>query len=96
MEKILKGDQYRRYACCIALCVRGPESLQILGNLYPQMEGRKGQTALDHFKQAAEKNTSNGEVLEMLAELLATTDPAGMPSCSASSDNSLHPLHVCD
>lgn len=50
----------------------------MLGNLYPQMEGRKGEMAVEHFKRAAEKNsTSSGQVLEMLGELLATTDPAG-------------------
>ena len=53
--------------------------MQVLGNLYPQMEGRRGQTAVEHFKSAAEKNTSSGQVLEMLGELLATSDPAGTP-----------------
>ena len=51
--------------------------LQLLGSLYPQMEGRKGQTALEHFKTAAEKNTNSGQVLEILGELLARTDPQG-------------------
>lgn len=45
------------------------------------MEGRKGQAALEHFKRAAEKNTNSGQVLEMLGELLATTDPQGDPYC---------------
>ena len=47
------------------------------------MEGRKGQAAVEHFKRAAEKNTSSGEVLEMLGELLARTDPQGCPPSKA-------------
>lgn len=54
--------------------------LQLLGNLYPQMEGRKGQAALEHFKRAAEKTSNSGQVLEMLGELLATVDPQGKPA----------------
>ena len=63
--------------------------MQVLGNLYPQMEGRRGQAAVEHFKSAAEKNTSSGQVLEMLGELLATSDPAGMPQhCLAQDEHS--------
>ena len=53
--------------------------MQVLGNLYPQMEARRGQAAVEHFKSAAEKPTSSGQVLEMLGELLATSNPAGTP-----------------
>ena len=46
------------------------------------MEGRKGQAALEHFKSAAEQNTNSGQVLEILGELLARSDPQGRLLCT--------------
>lgn len=53
---------------------------QVLGQLYPQSQ-RKGDAAIEHFREAAQKPGSPSEVWEMLADLLATTDPSGDPSC---------------
>lgn len=54
------------------------------------MEGRKGQASLEHFQRAAEKSTNSGQVLEMLGELLAVTDPQGTSCLDLSF---LHCLH---
>ncbi|BDA40854.1 RNA polymerase-associated protein CTR9 homolog [Coccomyxa sp. Obi] len=53
-----------------------PDALHMVGQLYPLAE-RKGQTAVDHFRDAAEANSTSGAVWEMLGELLATSDPPG-------------------
>ena len=49
---------------------------QLLGQLYPQMPGKR-QAALAQFQRAAEKHTCSGEVWQMLGELLAPIDPQG-------------------
>ena len=66
----MKSHMHHDWVVCIG-------AMQVLGNLYPQME-RKGQAAVAHFKEAAQKNNSSGEVWEMLGELLASTDPVGV------------------
>lgn len=53
-----------------------PDALHMVGQLYPLAE-RKGRTAVEHFKDAAEANSTSGAVWEMLGELLATEDPPG-------------------
>eukprot|EP00884_Botryococcus_braunii_P015610 jgi/Botrbrau1/2732/Bobra.0164s0012.1 len=52
------------------------DALKVLGQLYPQTE-RKGNAAIEHFREAAQKPGSSSEVWEMLADLLAATDPSG-------------------
>ena len=51
--------------------------VQVLGQLYSKMPD-KAVKSLARFKEAAARLPKSLEVWEMLAELLAITDPAGM------------------
>ena len=54
---------------------------QVLGQLYSKMPD-KAVKSLAKFKEAAARLPKSLEVWEMLAELLAATDPAGMSADS--------------
>ena len=52
-----------------------------MGNLLPYAKARAGagESAIAHFKEAAKADSSSSLVWEMLGEMLAPGDPAGMP-----------------
>ena len=52
---------------------------QLLGQLYPQMPGKR-QAALAHFQRAAQQSTCSGDVWQILGELLAPIDAQGAHS----------------
>ena len=51
--------------------------MQVLGQLYSKMP-EKAAKSLAQFREAAARSPSSMEVWEMLAELLAATDPPGV------------------
>lgn len=53
-------------------------TLQVLGVLYPKLPGSKAGKALAHFKEAAARQESNAELWEVLGDVLAAVDPAGL------------------
>ena len=66
--------------------------MQLLGQLYPQMPGKK-QAALVQFQEAARKNTSSAGVWQILGELLSPVDAQGMRQSSpAASSRTASPL----
>lgn len=62
--------------------------VQVLGQLYSKMPD-KAVKSLARFKEAAARLPKSLEVWEMLAELLATTDPAGMSTSLIDFTNTL-------